>query len=129
MMMLRGKKGAQAAFAPEPVPGDFATRGGGALLARPGNFRAASADLNAAPEDLPDMVSRYSALKMPVSILFGHDDPVLDPQTQGEAFVAAVPGADLTLIDGGHMIPVTQPNTVADWIRERAAGFGSGRAE
>jgi pimeloyl-ACP methyl ester carboxylesterase len=117
MMMLRGEKGAQAAFAPEPVPGDFATRGGGALLARPGNFQAASADLNAAPADLP------------VSVLFGRDDPVLDPEAQGEAFVAAVPEADLTLIGGGHMIPVTQPDTVADWIRERAIDFRSERPE
>jgi len=128
MMMLRGKKGAQAAFSPEPVPADFATRGGGALLARPGNFRAASADLNAAPEDLPGMVSRYSSLKMPVSVLFGRDDPVLDPKTQGEAFVSAVPGADLTLIDGGHMIPVTQPDIVADWVRERVRHSGAGKA-
>ena len=129
MMMLRGEKGAQAAFAPEPVPGDFATRGGGALLARPGNFQAASADLNAAPADLPGMVARYPSLEMPVSVLFGRDDPVLDPEAQGEAFVAAVPRADLTLIEGGHMIPVTQPDTVADWIRERALDFPSDRPE
>ena len=129
MMMLRGKKGAQAAFAPEPAPDDFATRGGGALLARPGNFQAASADLNAAPADLPSMVARYPSLEMPVSVLFGRDDPVLDPEAQGEAFVAAVPRADLTLIEGGHMIPVTQPDTVADWIRERALDFPSDRPE
>ena len=129
MMVLRGKKGAQAAFAPEPAPDDFATRGGGALLARPGNFQAASADLNAAPADLPGMVARYPSLEMPVSVLFGRDDPVLDPEAQGEGFVAAVPGADLTLIEGGHMIPVTQPDTVADWIRERALDFPSDRPE
>ena len=129
MMMMRGEKGAQAAFAPEPLPGDFATRGGGALLARPGNFQAASADLNAAPTDLPGMVARYPSLEMPVSVLFGRDDPVLDPETQGQAFVSAVPGVDLTVIDGGHMIPVTQPDTVADWIRDRAVDFGTGKAE
>ena len=75
------------------------------------------------------MVSRYSALEMPVSVLFGRDDPVLDPETQGQAFVSAVPGADLTVIDGGHMIPVTQPDVVADWIRDRAVDFGTGKAE
>ena len=50
-------------------------------------------------------------------------------EAQGEAFVAAVPRADLTLIEGGHMIPVTQPDTVADWIRERAIDFRSERPE
>ena len=99
------------------------------MLARPGNFQAASADLNAAPTDLPGMVARYPSLEMPVSVLFGRDDPVLDPETQGQAFVSAVPGVDLTVIDGGHMIPVTQPDTVADWIRDRAVDFGTGKAE
>ena len=66
---------------------------------------------------------------MPVSVLFGRDDLVLDPETQGQAFVSAVPGADLTVIDGGHMIPVTQSALVADWIRERAVSSGAGKAE
>jgi len=31
-----------------------------------------------------------------------------------------VPGARLELVDGGHMLPVTQPQVVADFV-ERAA--------
>ncbi len=117
MMMMTGAEGAREAFAPEPVPDDFAIRGGGALLSRPGNFRAASADFMAVNDDLPDMVGRYPDLRVPVAVLYGRGDRLLDPQIQGRQFADAVAQAELTLIDGGHMIPITQPEVVADWIR------------
>ncbi len=41
---------------------------------------------------------------------------------QGEGFVARVPAARLELVDGGHMLPVTQPERCAAFIR-RAAGI------
>lgn len=118
--ILAGEKGAEAAFAPEPVPADFAVRGGGALVARPGNFQAASADLVAANDDLPGMVARYPGLSLPVAILFGRDDRVLDPELHGRRLADAVPHAELTLVDGGHMLPVTRPDETAAWIAARA---------
>ncbi|SFP60119.1 alpha/beta fold hydrolase [Sphingomonas rubra] len=118
--MLAGQKGAEAAFAPEPVPADFATRGGGALVARPGNFQAAAADLVAANDDLPGMVARYGELRLPVAILYGREDRVLDPELHGRRLAEALPAAALTLIDGGHMIPVTRPDETADWVRMQA---------
>jgi carboxypeptidase C (cathepsin A) len=36
----------------------------------------------------------------------------------GEGFVQRVPGCRLTVIEGGHMLPVTQPDTSARFIRE-----------
>lgn len=119
--LLAGEKGAKAAFSPEPVPSDFAVRGGGALVARPGNFEAAAADLVAANDDLPAMVARYPGLTVPVAILYGRDDQILDPQVHGRRFADAVPAATLTLIDGGHMIPVTRPDETAAWIRTQGA--------
>ncbi|MGD0186694.1 MAG: alpha/beta fold hydrolase [Roseiarcus sp.] len=112
-------------FAPEPVPPDFGTRGGGLLALRPSHFIAASADLAAISEDLPAMMLRYGAMKLPVSILFGRGDRILDPRQQGEALAAELPGATLTLVEGGHMLPVTQPDLTAQFIREAAARASS----
>ncbi len=111
----------RAVFDPEPVPGDFATRGGGMLTLRPSHFISACADLAAAPEDLPAMVRSYGAMRLPVSILYGRGDCILDPREQGEALAGQVPGAQLTLVEGGHMLPVTMPERCAQFIREAAA--------
>jgi pimeloyl-ACP methyl ester carboxylesterase len=108
-------------FGPEAVPGDFATRGGGMLTLRPSHFISACADLAAAPTDLPDMVERYGAMRLPVSILYGRGDRILDPRTHGEALQGKVPGAELTLVDGGHMLPITMTERCAQFIREAAA--------
>lgn len=111
----------RAVFAPEAVPADFATRGGGLLALRPSHFIAASRDLAAVPEDLPRLVQGYGTMQLPVSILYGRSDRILDPSGQGETLAAELPGAELTLIDGGHMLPVTAPKRTAQFIREAAA--------
>jgi pimeloyl-ACP methyl ester carboxylesterase len=108
-------------FAPEDVPTDFDTRGGNLLGLRPSSYIAASTDMVAAREDLPAMTRRYGAMKLPVSVLFGRGDRILSPRDQGEALAAAIPGAELTLNEGGHMLPITAPRRTAEFIRETAA--------
>jgi len=108
-------------FGPEAVPRDYATRGGGLLGLRPSHFIAASTDLVAIPEDLPGIMQRYGTMQLPVSILFGRSDRLLNPHDQGEALAAELPGAQLTLVDGGHMLPITAPDRTAQFIREAAA--------
>lgn len=108
-------------FGPEAVPRDYATRGGGLLGLRPSHFIAASADFMAIPEDLPGIMQRYGTMQLPVSILYGRSDRILNPHDQGEGLVAELPGAQLTLIDGGHMLPVTAPDRTAQFIREATA--------
>ena len=117
--LLSGSKGAVAVFAPEPVPADFATLGGGQLVLRPGAFHAASTDLAAARTDMAALAARYADLSVPVAILFGRGDEILDPEIHGNRIAAAVPRVKLTLIDGGHMILITAPEAVALWIRGR----------
>jgi pimeloyl-ACP methyl ester carboxylesterase len=111
-------------FGPEAAPGDFATRGGGLLALRPSHFVAACADMAAIPDDLPGMVQRYPTMQLPVSILYGRGDGILNPQSQGEALAASLPGATLSLVAGGHMLPITMPDRVAQFIREVAARAG-----
>jgi len=107
-------------FGPNPVPKDFATRGGGLLGLRPTAFIGASRDLQALPDALPSQVARYRSLSVPVHVLYGRDDRILDWNNNGQALVDKAPNASLTLIDGGHMLPVTHPQQCADFIAEVA---------
>jgi pimeloyl-ACP methyl ester carboxylesterase len=106
----------EVVFGPEAVPKDFATKGGGLLSLRPSAFLSASADLQALPGRLPQVQARYHALSIPVSVLYGKDDRILDWKANGQALVDKVPGARLELVEGGHMLPVTQPGLTADFI-------------
>ncbi len=103
-------------FAPETHPKDFATRAGGLMSLKPSQFIAASTDLAAIPDSLPALEATYASLKLPVSMLYGKGDLVLDPQLQATAFVKKVPHTQLTLVDGGHMLPVTQVARTAAFI-------------
>jgi pimeloyl-ACP methyl ester carboxylesterase len=108
-------------FGPEAAPEDFGTRGGGLLTLRPSHFIAACADLAAIPEDLEGIVQRYAGMQLPVSILYGRSDGILDPRVHGESLAAKLPGATLTLVEGGHMLPITAPKRTAQFIRAAAA--------
>ncbi|CAG9168598.1 hypothetical protein LMG23992_01210 [Cupriavidus laharis] len=108
-------------FGPDPVPADFAVRGGGMLALRPSHFVAASEDLVAGAPSLAPLVARYGELRLPVSILFGREDRILDPAANGEAMVAKVPGATLALVPGGHMLPIMAADTCVAFVRAAAA--------
>lgn len=121
MSILQREKVLDIVFGPESVPKDFPVRGGGLLGLRPSQFIAASADMNALPDALPMMQQQYASMTLPVAILYGRQDRILDYREQGEAMAAAAPNAELELIDGGHMLPITQPDVTADFIRRQAA--------
>lgn len=104
-------------FGPEAVPEDFPLRGGGFLGMRPSQFVAASTDMHALPDALPTMQQSYGSLKLPVAVLYGRQDRILNPQEQGQGLVDALPGTELELIDGGHMLPITQPQVTSEFIR------------
>ncbi|AVR96451.1 alpha/beta fold hydrolase [Pseudoduganella armeniaca] len=114
--MARGASVLRQVFAPEPVPPDFAVNGGGLLSLRPSQFLAAAADLQALPHELPALSARYADLRVPVAVLFGREDRILDWQRHGAGLAAAVPGALLETVAGGHMLPVTQPDVSAAFI-------------
>jgi pimeloyl-ACP methyl ester carboxylesterase len=118
--IMRGAAVLAEVFGPEPVPRDFPTRGGGLLGLRPSAFLSASSDLQALPLTLPSLEQNYQRLRLPVSVLYGRDDLILDWKANGQALVDKVPDARLQLVDGGHMLPLTQPDLTADFIRETA---------
>jgi pimeloyl-ACP methyl ester carboxylesterase len=122
--LLIGRWTAKLVFAPEPAPADFGPAGGGLLPLRPRNLYASSSELMASlafGTGPSAMTSRYSLLNVPVGILFGRDDHVLDWREQGQSVKEKLPSLDLELVRGGHMLPVTQPEVCATFIRRIAA--------
>jgi pimeloyl-ACP methyl ester carboxylesterase len=110
----------KAVFAPELVPKSFAVESGAALGLRPDCFIAASKDMMTVGHDLAIVAPRYPSLAIPVDVIFGRQDPILDYQAHGERLVATLPHASLRLIEGGHMIPITVPDQIVDWIKQAA---------
>ena len=107
----------RTAFGPEAVPAHFALRGGGAQAMRPSNHIAASRDLVALEPVLPRLQEGYEDLQLPVHILYGWGDRILDPQEQGRVLADQLPKGELELVEGGHMLPLTQPQRCVEFVR------------
>jgi pimeloyl-ACP methyl ester carboxylesterase len=121
MGMMKAQEALKQVFAPEPVPEDFGTEGGGLLAMRPGNFYASSSDLVDLEGELEGMVERYRTLTIPVRILYAPGDNLLDSRRHGERTASEIPGAEIELVEGGHMLPFTQPELAAAFVRRAAA--------
>ena len=123
----RGKAILDAIFSPDPAPADFPIRGGGILGLRPRSFYNTSSDMRAVNFDLGRMIARYSSLQVPVHILYGTTDEVLDHHVHGEGMKAKSSLISVELIPGGHMLPITAPDLTAKFIKSaaRAASIGS----
>jgi pimeloyl-ACP methyl ester carboxylesterase len=108
-------------FGPERAPRDFAIRGGGILSLKPQTFITASSDVQNAIQSMPAIEAAYANMKTPVHVLFAHEDRILDCKQNGEDLPSRIPGAQITLVSGGHMLPVTQVEQCVQFI-EGVAG-------
>jgi pimeloyl-ACP methyl ester carboxylesterase len=108
-------------FGPERAPRDFAIRGGGILSLKPQTFITASSDIQNALRSMPAIEAAYGNMKTPVHVLFAHEDRILDCKQNGEDLPSRIPGAQITLVSGGHMLPVTQVELCVQFI-EGVAG-------
>ncbi|TFY90516.1 alpha/beta hydrolase [Pseudomonas kairouanensis] len=119
--MLTSGAVVKGVFAPDQAPDDFATRGGGMLGMRPDNFYAASSEIALVNDELPGMVKRYSQLTVPIALIYGAKDKVLDFRRHGQALADKVPGLKLQLVEGrGHMLPITATARVVEAVLQLA---------
>lgn len=58
---------------------------------------------------------------MPVRILYGAEDRILEAELHGRSLVAKHPHIGLEIIEGGHMLPITRAQDCARFIRETEA--------
>jgi pimeloyl-ACP methyl ester carboxylesterase len=114
-------------FGPEKAPADFAIRGGGILSLKPQTFITASSDLTQAKLSMPSIEEGYANMKTPIHVLYGREDRILSSKLNGEDMVNRVPGLQLTLVSGGHMLPVTQVEGCVQFV-EGVAGKATGLA-
>jgi pimeloyl-ACP methyl ester carboxylesterase len=71
-----------------------------------------------------DLDQKFSALKMPMLIVWGKDD-VLTPLSLGEAMHRVTPQSVLTVYDGcGHIAVVTCMNEIAPTVLSFLSGTG-----
>ncbi|WP_460135741.1 alpha/beta fold hydrolase [Pseudomonas sp. S1_E04] len=121
MGLLTRRSVVKGVFAPDTPPPDFATRGGGLLGMRPDNFYAASSEIALVNDALPEMVNRYPQLTLPIALVYGARDNVLDFRKHGQALADKVPGLKLQLVEGrGHMLPITAAARLVEAVQQVA---------
>ncbi|BCG94352.1 alpha/beta fold hydrolase [Mesorhizobium sp. 131-2-1] len=115
-------------FAPQGVPGDCMTGGGGWLGLRPAHFHATSTDVVAVEQDLGRIEQRSGEIAMPAGILFGTADRVIGMAVHGEPMRSKLQGLDFEAADGlGHMPQFIEPERVAAFVRRIAERAFAGR--
>lgn len=103
-------------FSPEGMPMGFMRWGGGWMVGQPRAIAGALRDLDVVSQGIVALQPRLGTLAVPVAALHGRDDKVLSV-AHAVHLAATVPGADLVVPKGGHMLTVTQPELVAEAIR------------
>lgn len=102
-------RGLEKVFAPDAVPpgyDDLPVE----LMIRPGQLRANADDLNALNPDVLAIQRQYRRFPVPLEVLVGGADVVVDPARHGRRLAAMVPGARLTELPGaGHMLHHAHP--------------------
>jgi pimeloyl-ACP methyl ester carboxylesterase len=108
-------------FAPRPVPAHFAAFPKWMSL-RPTQLRAAAAESGLMVPDALLLKRRYREILMPVWILAGADDRVVDTRRQSVRLHDAIPHSTLEVVPGaGHMIHHIVPEKLMEKI-DAAAG-------
>jgi len=91
-------------FAPQTAPADYAHRGAIRLVLRPQNFIANARDVAGLHAFVTAQGQRYSALKMPITIITGDRDEIVSPRLHSLALAETLPHSKLIMLEGvGHM--------------------------
>src|SRR4051812_36397865 len=118
-LMLPG--GIRAMFAPAPVPEHFDRLFPKELMLRPLHLRASAEDAALMTPSVMELQEHYRELKLPVVILTGGDDQIVDVGRQSRRLHDEIPQSELTVLPGlGHMVHHLAPDAVIKAI-DRAA--------
>jgi pimeloyl-ACP methyl ester carboxylesterase len=126
----------RAMFAPSPVTERFKREFSTAMAVRPWQIDASASDGAAMVPDASSVSAQYGSLSIPVAIMTGDGDKIIDPE-QADRLRQAIPDGTLQILPGiGHMIHHVATQQVVDAIEEvarkstsdvlpAAEGFGS----
>lgn len=115
-------------FAPAPVPRKFRAFPK-EMAVRPSQLRAAAAESALLGSAAASAVNRYADLKMPVVIVAGTGDCLIDPEAQARRLHLEIAGSSLRMVPGaGHMVQQTHTAAVLSAVEEVSALAGVAHA-
>lgn len=109
-------------FAPAPVPDDYGADVPPGLVARPSQQRATAEEGATMVDEAAQLIERVDTLRVPVGIMAGRRDKVVDPAVQSVRLAARLardPSRAIDLAvepDAGHMVHHVVPDRVAAMI-------------
>ena len=121
------KRLVEGMFAPEDVPRGYLATLSREMLVRPLQLRANAEDAAFMVPEAAKSSGRHQELRMPVAILAGSDDRVVDRAAHSERLHGELPGSTLRVVAGaGHMVHHSAPEEVVAAIdRFPLPGAGS----
>lgn len=103
----------QRIFRPQDPPEGYVAHIGGPLALRPKALQANKQDVAALNTALRRQAPDYGRLTMPVEVISGTRDFIINPDRQPIPFAKRVPNANLTLLEGvGHMPHHVRPEEI-----------------
>jgi pimeloyl-ACP methyl ester carboxylesterase len=107
----------KAMFAPLEVPERFRREFPHGFPVRPAQIRAEAQDAATMVPAVVGMADRVRDLQIPVTIMAGTQDRIVDPESHAQWFHDQIPGSVLRLVPGaGHMFHYAVPEQVAGVI-------------
>lgn len=117
---LTGPIGNRMIFAPARPTERFLREMPFGLMLRPRQLRATGADSGQMPIAAARLAPRYAELTLPVTVLWGAGDKLVNQSDQSARLRRELPGAEGSEIaGGGHMIHHVRPDIVADAVLKR----------
>ena len=112
----------KAMFAPADVPADFMRLLSREMLVRPVQLRANAEDAAFMMQAASALSKRLHELQLPVTIIAGERDPVVDVEAHSVRLHEALPGSRLVVVPGaGHMVHYVAQHQIAEALSENAA--------
>jgi pimeloyl-ACP methyl ester carboxylesterase len=113
LVQLAGPYFSKQVFSPAPVSSSFKQQA--SLALRPSQIGATAVDANLMGPDAARLASRYRSLTLPVTIMAGKGDKIVNVEKQAERLHAMLPQSRLELMEGaGHMLHYLHPEQVAE---------------
>lgn len=112
----------RAIFAPSKVTERFKREFPVSMALRPSQIRATAGNSSLMVPGAGGLIGRYRELTMPVSIMAGRGDQIVDAKSQPMRLHKLIQQSSLEVIDGtGHMLHYAYPEKVAAKIEELCA--------
>jgi pimeloyl-ACP methyl ester carboxylesterase len=102
-------------FAPAPITTRFAEEFPTELALRPSQIRATAEDTALMIPAAASFAPRYRSLLLPVIVIAGSGDQIVDLERQSQRLHRELPNSELLVVEGGgHMIHHTAPHRIIE---------------